>query len=434
MRRSFVVLLVGISWLCAPSSPVCGELLAGVGAGDITPPVGTPSAGYGDRLGAGMEEVHDRLQATALVIDNGESRIALVGVDHLGYDHAMVGAVVAGVRDRTGDGVPEIFLGSSHTHAGGGAFLDIPGLGEILAGKFDPVAWQLYVDGAVDAVVAAVESLVPAKVGIGYGRAEGLNRYRGDWPPKVATIDDLAVVKVTTPAGDPMGVWFNFAAHATVLTGAENMSFSADFVGYARSALRGALGPDVVPVYFNGAQGDVSPAPPRGDDMWARCESMGRTLAASVLEVWHRTEASDTLGIETLRHAYDLEVAATSAGTKLPYDTRPSELGLLVLDDVHAFVAIPGELSTIYDADIRRFGGWLGYEHTSILGLTNDAHGYIITPESWRHRIYESTVSFGGETYGEWVKSAAFALLHALEPAGTYQEDRKLPSSLLEAP
>ena len=381
-----------------------------------------------------MEAAHDPLLATALVIESGGVRLALVGVDHLGYDYAMVQAVAAGVEERTGDATLEIFLGSSHTHAGGGAYLDIPGLGEVLAGKFDPAAVQVYIDGAVDAVVAAVESLQPARVGIGYGRAEGLNRYRGDWPPNVDTIDDVAVLKVTTAAGEPLGVWFNFAAHATVLPGAGNMSFSADFVGYARAALQEHLGDAVVPIFFNGAQGDVSPAPPRGDDMWERCESMGRTLAASVLEVWHRTETNELLQIEVARRPYDLKVEPTSAGTKLPYETRPSELGLIVLNDVHAFVAVPGELSCIYDADIRRFGGWLGYEHNIVLGLTNDAHGYIITPEAWRHRIYESTVSFGGETYGEWVKSTVYALLHALEPEGSYQEDRVLPSSLLISP
>ena len=166
--------------------------------------------------------------------------------------------------------------------------------------------------------------------------------------------------------------------------------------------------------------------------MWERCESMGRTLAASVLEVWHRSETAEELEIDTRKHTYALELAASSSGVRLLDGTRTSELGLLVLDGVHAFLAVPGELSTLYDADIKRFGGWLGFAHTSILGLTNDAHAYIITPESWRHRTYESTVSFGGETYGERVKSMAHALLHELEPAGAHQAERALPSALLD--
>lgn len=434
LRFRLVGALLFVFLLLACLSAAHSQLRAGTATGDITPPIGTPSAGYGDRAGAGMEGVHDPLLATALALDNGEVRVVFVGVDHLGYDYAMVQEVVAGVVERTGDDEVRILLGSSHTHAGGGAYLDIPGLGEVLAGKFDPAARQVYVDGAIEAASEALAALQPARIGIGYGTAEGLSRYRGDWPPDVATLPDVAVLKVTTEAGEPLAVWFNFAAHATVLPGRANMQFSADFVGYARRAMRRALGSSVVPVFFNGAQADVSPAPPRGEDMWQRAEAMGETLAASVLEVWYRLDTAGTLKIETLAQPYDLVVEATSSGLKLPYDTRPSELGLLVLDDVHAFVSVPGELSCVYDADIKRFGGWLGFEHTSILGLTNDAHGYILTPESWRHRTYESTVSFGGETYGEHLKSRIYAMLHALEPEGTYQYDRVLPSVLLKDP
>jgi Neutral/alkaline non-lysosomal ceramidase, N-terminal len=409
------------------------HLRAGAGVADITPPIGTPSAGYGDRRGAGMEGVHDPLLATALAIDDGERRVVLAGVDHLGFDRAMVDDVARAVRERTDDTAVELFLGSSHTHAGGGAYLDVPGLGEVLAGKFDPAKRKLYVDGAVEAIAAALGSLRPARIGIGYGSAEGLNEYRGDWPPNVETPRDVAVIKVTGADGAPLAVWFDYAAHATVLPGRENMRFSADFVGFARDALRRALGPGVVAVYFNGAQGDVSPHPPGGGDMWQRAEAMGEALAAEVLEVWRDAATADRLQVEIRRHPYELEVMPTSTGAKLPFATRPTEVSLLVLDDVHAFVAVPGELSAIYDADVERFGRWLGFARVTILGLTNDAHGYIITPESFRHRTYESTVSFGGELYGEKMESMIFALLHALEPAGAYQADRAAPSVLLES-
>ena len=434
-RSTAPLLLAAALALFAPGA-LYGELRAGAGTADITPPIGTPSAGYGDRVGAGMEGVHDPLLATALAIDDGERRVVLAGVDHLGFDHVMVEEVAAGVRERTGDGALEIFLSSSHTHAGGGAFLDIPGLGPALAGKFDPAARKLYVDGAIEAVAKAIAVLEPARIGIAYGSAPELNAYRGDWPPNVETPKDVAVLKVVDAEGEPLAVWFNYAAHATVLPGRENMRFSADFVGYARDALREALGSEVVAVYSNGAQGDVSPRPPEsaGDDMWRRAEAMGRALAAEVLEVWRGAGTADTLKVEIARHPYEIEVKPTSNGVALPFASRASEVSLLVLDDVHALVGVPGELSAIYDADVERFGRWLGFERVTILGLTNDAHGYIITPESFRHRTYESTVSFGGELYGERVESMIYALLHALEPAGAYQAEKAAPSVVLDAP
>ena len=79
-----------------------GETRAGSGEGNITPPAGTPSAGYGNRLGRGMTGIHDPLLARALVLDDGNKTIALVGVDHLGYNSAMVQAVKKAVRWQSG--------------------------------------------------------------------------------------------------------------------------------------------------------------------------------------------------------------------------------------------------------------------------------------------------------------------------------------------
>lgn len=423
--------------LLGASDGARAELWAGTGVGDVTPPVGTPSAGYGDRLGRGMEGIHDRLLATALLLDNGVEKIALVGVDHLGFDHGMVEEVRRRVHGRPGLEEWTVYVGSSHTHAGGGAYLDVPLVGERLAGKYDADRRQLYIDGTAQAILEAASSLAPARIGIGYGSAPELNAYRGDWPPGVEPGADVAVVKITTPGGAPLAVLFNFAAHPTVLPGRENMLFSADFVGYARTHLRRILGDGMLPIFFNGAQGDVSPRPPSGDEMFERCEAMGRALAREVGEVWRRTQTFEDVTVQELRHTYELEVRPTSAGILIPGERRSTEIGLLTFDldgKRHAFLSIPGELSTIYDADIERFARWLGYEQVSILGLTNDAHGYIITAESWRHRTYESTVSFGGELYGDSIESLAYALLHALEPAGAHHEGSAHPAALLASP
>ncbi len=181
----FLIVLTGS--LLAFQTPASGEVRAGAAQIDITPPAGTPSAGYGDRMGQGMEGVHDPLLATALVLDNGEKMIAFVGVDHLGFGEAMVGAVEQGVHANPATAACEVYLGSSHTHSGGGAYFDIPGLGARLAGEFDSAIYQSYIDGAVRSVVEAAEKLEPAKAGVGYGHAPNMNSYRGDWPPNVET-------------------------------------------------------------------------------------------------------------------------------------------------------------------------------------------------------------------------------------------------------
>jgi hypothetical protein len=62
----------------------------------------------------------------------------------------------------------------------------------------------------------------------------------------------------------------------------------------------------------------------------------------------------------------------------------------------HVFVAIPGELSTVYKQELSQ-----GHQHLSILGLVNDAHGYILRPEAWDAKTMESGLSFGGQFYGQ---------------------------------
>jgi len=412
---------------------VDAALRAGAAQVDITPPAGTPSAGYGDRRARGMEGVHDPLLATALVIDNGETMLAFVGVDHLGFHAAMVASIRQIVHANEATARCLVFVGSSHTHSGGGAYLDIPGLGEALAGRFDEQVVRGYVAGAARAIIDAAGKMEDAKTGVGHGHAPGMSGYRGDWPPGVQALDDVTVIKVTKADDSPLAVLFSFAAHPTVLGGG-NMHFSADFVGYARTQAARLIGGGVQPVFFNGAQGDVSPRAPLADDPFERCESMGAVLADQVKGIWDRTEATADLKIETLSAPYDLDPQPTTSGLVIPGGSWMTELNAIVFNDRDAFITIPGELSCIYDADIKRFGGWLGFRNVSILGLTNDAHGYIVTPESYRHRTYESTLSFGGELYGERIESMALALLHALEPAGAYNEERLVESTALQDP
>jgi len=56
-----------------------GELKTGVATVKITPPLGTPMAGYYSDRGA--EKVHDDLLAKALVLEKDGSKIAIISCD-----------------------------------------------------------------------------------------------------------------------------------------------------------------------------------------------------------------------------------------------------------------------------------------------------------------------------------------------------------------
>ncbi len=385
-------------------SPILASaaIQAGVGKVDMTPPVGTPSAGYTDRKGAGMEGVLDPLYAIALVLDNGTNKIALCSVDHLGFTYDMVQEITSKVHAEAPD--CEVYVSSSHTHSGGGAYLNIPMVGESLAGPFNPQMKKEYVEKTAQAILLANKNLIPAKLGIGYGQAAEISTYRASWPEGITPLSDITVIKITKLDDTPFAVVFNYPVHPTVLK-SNNRLFSSDFVGPAREQIQSLIGADVEAIYLNGAQGDIIP------NKTLSRESVGHSLATTVKTLWDQTTTSEDLELKTEKKTYSFVPQATPFGLLLPVKEYASEMNLLVFNKTHAFITIPGELSCLYDRQLKEFGKTQDFENVSILGLTNDAHGYMITPESWAHKTMESGLSFGGQEYGEQIAEKAKALL-----------------------
>ncbi len=152
MKTSFILFFLILTSVCF------GSLQVGIGTADLTPPIGTPSAGYPERKGAGMEGVHDPLRAIALFIDTGDKKIVLCSVDHLGFSYDMVQAVTKKVQSQWGLEACEVYIGSSHTHSGGGGYLNIPVIGEQLAGPYNPEITEFYIEQTYKAIFQAVRT------------------------------------------------------------------------------------------------------------------------------------------------------------------------------------------------------------------------------------------------------------------------------------
>jgi hypothetical protein len=377
-------------------------LSVGVGQKEITPPIGTPSAGYiaPERK---MDGVHDPLLATAVVIDTGEKKIAICSVDHLGFDHRLIEEIKAKVA-----GI-EVIVASSHTHSGTGGYLDIPLIGEMLAGPFNPKIKEMLVERTSQAILEGASQLQEAKVGIAYGHVQGLNHFRSSWPEGMTPPDDLAIIKFASKEGKTLALIYNYAVHPTTLS-AKNTLYSADFVGYARDKIQKELGGTAL--FINGAQGDVGPQAPYGEDEYEKCQALGEALAESVLALSNEIALQSECTLSLLHYPYSFEVKPTSLGLKLPLSTYESELNVIVFNNSDAFVTVPGELSCLYVEPIQKQSP---FPHTSIFGLVNDAHGYILTPEAFEHKTYESTLSFGGPDYGEWMVKQLLSMLQSQE-------------------
>ena len=420
MRRTRLVVAATLLVLyCVASASAQGKIEAGVGKANITPPVGTPLAGYGARRGAPSTGVHDPTEARALIIDNGVEKIAFVSVDHLGFDHGMVERIRVIASEATHILPDHIFVMSSHTHSGGGSFMEmLPLLANVLAGKFDPKVRSLYEEKTADGIIAANKTMKPVRVAFGSGEARGISRFRSTWPPDGPVDPEVGVIRIDSIAtGKPMAVLMNFAAHPTVL-GPENMTYSADFVGYARGTLERMIGGDVMAVFANGAQGTIAPRAFLGADAWQRAENVGAILAAEVFKVTMMIKPQDSVDIKLVREPLTLKLVPTPAfpaGMTYPpsYD---SEINAISFDNRFAFVAIPGELGSILNFQVKERGKLLGFEKTFLLGLTNDALGYIITEDEYRHKTYESSISLFGATFGSFIANESFQLLERLRP------------------
>jgi hypothetical protein len=133
--------------------------------------------GYGARHDALSAGILDPLYATALVIQAGEKKIAIVGLD-LGRSPSERSIQEIRRRIKEKAGIDYSFIAGSHSHHTPVLELsDEIGKGK---GRFDATLryYRELEDRIVDAIFDANSKLVPAKMGTGSVQLDGFNRNR----------------------------------------------------------------------------------------------------------------------------------------------------------------------------------------------------------------------------------------------------------------
>ncbi len=210
--------------------------------------------GYAARHDALSTGVLDPLYADALVVQAGERKMAIVGLD-LGRSPAE--RSLQNIRKRIKDevGIEYSFIAGSHTHHGPVLELtDEEGKGR---GRFDAALryYKLMEDAIVAAVVEANTKRAPAKMATGSVQLEGFNRNRHSKLEPKPGDRELAVMRFDDPAGKPRAVLVNFAAHPTMIP-ASTLKFSADYVGAMKELVQKETGARAI--FMQGAAGDQS--------------------------------------------------------------------------------------------------------------------------------------------------------------------------------
>jgi hypothetical protein len=256
-------------------------LKAGFAERDITPSIGSEApGGYGKSY---HRSIHDPCKVRAAVFDNGEAKVALVGLDALFVHAQTVRRVRRRIHQQTAIPESSIMLGASHSHSSGPMSGVMPGeydhaspLAQKLAYQHSTCADRTYLEKVETAIMEAVceahDRRTAALVGIGKGieGAVAFNRRFKMRGGRTVTHPGQGNPDILEPAGpvDPevgvVGAWnekqrligcvVNFSCHATTNPG----GISANYIYYLEKAIRGFFGNEVVVVFLAGASGDVT--------------------------------------------------------------------------------------------------------------------------------------------------------------------------------
>lgn len=237
----------------AASPAPSAALEVGFGETDITPSLesGRPVwlAGYG--MGRRATGVHDPLRARAVVLRDGDQKIALACVDLIGLQYPAVKRIresLAGYR--------YVMVSSTHNHEGPDV-IGIWGASPFQCGV-DEQYVELVVKRVVEAVQAAESQLKPAEAV--FGTADDETLVGDSRLPKVKD-SVIRVLKFQPPGGGAvLGLLVQYSSHPEAM-GRANTLVTADFVDATVARLKQRYNCPVA--YFSGAVGGLM-APPDG--------------------------------------------------------------------------------------------------------------------------------------------------------------------------
>ena len=262
---------------------------------DITPPLGGFMWGHYRDVRA--YDVHDKLYAKAVVVEDQGELAAIVVVDTCALPEETYDVVTRRIQEFTGIPPERVCVTSNHSHSGASVGQD-PATASFPDASYKDVFFRL----TADAVTLAYKRLTEMDVKYGQTEVYGISFNRnfvtedGTYithgrgkPGIVRSLDgmdpDLPVLMFEKD-GKPAGAIINFAVHQCCLQNMYN-GYSGDYSSVLAKRLKEQYGSDFVSVFLLGACGDINHVNP--DDkvdippLWYR--HMGNVLADAVIQV-----------------------------------------------------------------------------------------------------------------------------------------------------
>lgn len=392
----------------------------------ITPPIGVELVGYGMFLRRRSRSIHDDLYASALVFDDGNSRVAVVTADVISFGAATVDRIRCLAAEATGIPASHILISCTHSHTSP-TTNRLRGCGEVDEGYVAMLA--RYVAGAID---AANEARVPARVGWGAGVYEDLAWNRVGRPQDLDA--SVQVLRVDAVDGGTLALLVNYACHPVMLGPLD--AISGDYPGALCRHLSAAYEGATV-LFANGACGDIDPVSNR--DRWGKAtfddiEQAGAGLARAAAAVADQIVLRDDVTVSARQDWVDLpwrllseeqigQDLASRIGEVAPPEDGPLSAGEIrrqyfwhrwagealaavrsgaatpvervEVQALHiggvALVALPGEIFTAFGQAIKARSS---AEQTFVISYANGNVGYIATQDDYDERRYASSMAY----------------------------------------
>lgn len=296
-----------------PGTPA-RQFSAGAYAIDITPNW-FPVAVNGNFQPHYAKKASDPLHARCLVLDDGQTRLAIVVVDSCVLDRTLLDQAKQLAEKQAGIPASRIFISSTHCHSA-------PACVGVLGTEPDQRYCDFLRGKIAEGIQVAQKNLAPAQIGWTVGSLPGVPQsrrwitrpdklkedpfgekttratmhpgYRNpDWEePSGPMNPDVPVIAVRRPNGRPIALLANFSIH---YVGVGAQPLSADYFGVFARRIGEILGADGGPQPFvgmlsNGVSGDAylrdySRAEPEKFDMHSIAETVAQEAAAAYRKI-----------------------------------------------------------------------------------------------------------------------------------------------------
>ena len=233
------------------------KLLLGVSRRNITPPIGTPLAGYApDWL---SESVNDDLTATAFCFEQDGKRALLVSLTLLSIATKIAGEIREEIEKKFGIPKEAVILHTIHNHSGPNTNIS-HGWGDTNTEYIETILTPA-IHAATEEAIANMKSVSMAITQgeslIGVNRRERMadNSIGLGQNPWGCFDPQMTVISFADAQGNPVGNLIHYGCHGTAA--GKNREISRDWAGVMIDTLEAQSG--AITAFLNGPEGDVGP-------------------------------------------------------------------------------------------------------------------------------------------------------------------------------